>query len=139
MIFKVDEIVKTDIKDGIFYREVCAERKVEICVYRVMYGYRVRVGYVGDQCYYLDYCAGAQHERVEELFARVKHVLSNYEPEQLGIIRWPNQNTKPIFNDALCYDQLSSISADYEEMDIPSFSTMLLIYKSLNDFGFLIK
>ena len=48
---------------------------VEMGVYRVLYGYRVKAGFVGDAGSVLDWCGGGNWKDVERLYSLCKAIL----------------------------------------------------------------
>ncbi len=45
-----------DIENGMFRRKVSEDGKYEIGIHPVLFGYRIRSGFVGDQYCFTDYC-----------------------------------------------------------------------------------
>lgn len=96
---------------------------IEIGVYPMLYGYRVRAGIVGDNCCHLDYCAGPDQKEVENVYSLVISIvnkkLDELESEQTEIsLRekaylvfkdFPEQKRKPMINDFECFMKLSEL------------------------------
>lgn len=59
----------------LYQRIVSEDGKIEIAVHPVMFGYRVRAGYVGDSYVHLDWCGGSDHSAVEMLYSIAKNIL----------------------------------------------------------------
>lgn len=89
-----------DLHNKLFCRRVSSNVLIEIGVYRVLYGYRVRAGFVGALSCSLDWCAGANWSQVESLYTMCLAVLSSREEDRNcfdGIP--PHSIVKPYFND----------------------------------------
>ncbi len=94
---------------------------IEIGIYPVIYGYRVRAGVIGDGYVYLDYCAGADQKQVENIYSMVETIINSRmnmmkpdmsKNEKSGFIFkvFPKQNRKPMFNDPECFVELAKLS-----------------------------
>lgn len=74
MTFKAEpELV---LRTGLHNRLVSDCGRIEIGVYRVMYGFRVRAGYVGEGSVAIDWCAGADLVMLRYLFNAAVLILS---------------------------------------------------------------
>ena len=65
-------------------------------IYPVMFGYRVRAGYVSGMGFELDWCGGADQGQVELLYSIAKNILESKGSFE-GIPE--RSNIKPFFND----------------------------------------
>jgi hypothetical protein len=83
-------------KDMIYQRIVSEDGKIEIGIHPVMFGFRVRAGYVGNPWVHLDWCGGADHSAVEILYSMAKNIL-----EAKGDFRDlpPCSKVKPFYKD----------------------------------------
>lgn len=93
----------------LYCRRVSETQKVEIGVYRVLFGHRVRAGFVGAEAYHIDWCAGNNWRHVEALYSIALSVLSKRQesPECFdGIPRM--SRVKPFYLD----DEFCSAIAD---------------------------
>jgi hypothetical protein len=89
-----------DDNNKLFCRRVSEGGTVEIGVYRVMYGYRVRAGFVGDMSCRLDWCAGANWIEVESLYTMCLQILMGREESSSCFADIPPCSTvKPYRND----------------------------------------
>ena len=71
-------IPTADDPDGqLFHRLVSENNLIEMGVYRVLYGWRVRAGFIGNGSYNLDWCGGGDWKDVERLYSLCFAVLSN--------------------------------------------------------------
>ena len=84
----------------LFHRLVSENGLVEMGVYRVMYGYRVRAGFVGDMGSVLDWCGGGNWKDVERLYSLCKAILEQ-QPETKSCFNDlpPNSMIKPFYKD----------------------------------------
>ncbi len=48
---------------------------IELGKYKVMFGYRLRAGFIGNQWYELDICCGAQTKLYDDLFHKVCTII----------------------------------------------------------------
>lgn len=78
---------------------------IEIGVHRVLFGYRVRAGYIGNGYYDIDYCCGDDPEWIRRVYSAVLTVLTSRE-ETDAFKGFPVQNTKPMINDRVCFVNL---------------------------------
>ena len=62
---------------GSFHRLGSENGLVEMYVYPVMFGWRVRAGFVGSMSVELDWCAGDDWENVERPYSICHAILSN--------------------------------------------------------------
>ena len=92
--------------DGSFHR-IVSDTGLEVCVYPVLFGFRVRSGTAGMGFYELDYCAGADHKAVEAIYQMVVAVLDKYGKYDV----FPFQRRKPMYNDPGCAAELVRLSA----------------------------
>ena len=82
------------------HRLVSKNGLVEMGVYRVMYGFRVRAGFVGDMGCVLDWCGGGNWKDVERLYSLCAAILSQKEESKNCFDGLPYWSTiKPFYND----------------------------------------
>lgn len=92
--------------------------RVEIGVYRVIFGYRVRAGYIGSGIYHLDYCCGADQEWVRRVYNIVLTVLSARD-EAGAFAGFPEQTIKPMDKDHVCFVELAKMMKGQTPMKVP--------------------
>ena len=95
-----------------FYRKVSEDGSLWIGVCPVMFGFRVNVGYVGTQCYELNYCAGDKLTDVEMIYSLVLTVLQ----KTRNFNEFPTQNVKPMYNDPSCLAKLLELACTQGEL-----------------------
>lgn len=66
-----------DNQNQLYQRIVSEDGKIEIAIHPVMFGYRVRAGYVGNTYVHIDWCGGSDHSAVEMLYSIAKNILEN--------------------------------------------------------------
>lgn len=89
-----------DLYNKLFCRRISSNFLIEIGVYRVLYGYRVRAGFIGALCSNLDWCAGANWSHVESLYTMCLAVMTSREENRNCFDGIPtHSNVKPYFND----------------------------------------
>lgn len=91
--------------------------RVEIGVYRVIFGYRVRAGYVGSGFYHIDYCCGADQDWIRRVYAAVLTVLTARE-EQDAFKGFPVQTYKPMSEDYACFVSLCQMMKGVPPMKV---------------------
>lgn len=70
-----------DRSNLLFHRLVSESGRIEVCVYPVAYGHRVRVGYTNSGCCVLDWCGGGRWSDVERLYSLAVAILSRRQEE----------------------------------------------------------
>lgn len=85
-----------DDNNMIYQRILSEDGKIEIGIHPVMFGYRVRAGYVGDSYVHLDWCGGDDHSSIEILYSIAKNIL-----EDRGHFKGvpSHSNIKPFYKD----------------------------------------
>lgn len=91
----------------LYQRIVSEDGKIEIAIHPVIFGYRVRAGYVGDGWVQLDWCGGNDQAQLELLYSIAKNILEhkgNFE----GV---PGKsNIKPFYKDFEFVDKILSLT-----------------------------
>lgn len=85
-----------DNENHLYQRLVSEDGKIEMGIYPVMFGYRVRAGFVGNGIYELDWCGGDDQKQLELLYYIMKNIL-----EYRGSFTLipPSSMVKPFYND----------------------------------------
>lgn len=84
----------------IYCRMLSENNVVEIGIYPVMYGYRVRAGFVSDPVWsMIDYCGGNDQVNVEILYGAVLKLLENRTEQNPFIGLHANNRIKPFYRD----------------------------------------
>jgi len=93
--------------NDIYQRLVSEDGKIEMGIYPVIFGYRVRAGYTNSQSYELDWCGGDKHENLELLYSIMKNILE----DKGNFIGLPAVSSiKPFYNDALFVDYINDLT-----------------------------
>jgi len=95
-----------DISGHLFERLVSEDGKIEMGIHPVLFGYRVRAGYIGDMAYKFDWCGGDDQSQVEMLYSIAKNVLEHKNGFE-GIP--PCSKIKPFFNDKEFVKEIESL------------------------------
>lgn len=61
----------------LYQRLVSNDGTIEMGIYPVIFGYRVRAGYVDSMSFELDWCGGDDHSQVELLYSIAKNILEH--------------------------------------------------------------
>lgn len=64
--------------EAYYERLISEDGRIEMGIYPVAFGYRVRAGYVGNQWSEIDWCGGADQGQVEMLYSIAKNILENH-------------------------------------------------------------
>jgi hypothetical protein len=90
-----------DLHDTLlFHRRVSEKGLVEMGVYRVAYGWRVRAGFVGEMGCVLDWCGGGNWKDVERLYSLCHAILLSKKEDRQCFDDLPHYSTiKPFYLD----------------------------------------
>lgn len=81
---------------GLYQRMVSENNEIEFGIYPVLFGYRVRAGYIGDNTFFIDWCAGDDQKVIELLYSILKNILES----DTDVRRLPTSSKiKPFYND----------------------------------------
>jgi hypothetical protein len=103
-------------------------------VYAVIYGFRVRAGYIGDFSYNLDYCCGNDKGDVELIFSAVKNIIEQRSENPFA--GFPRQDMKPFMKNKTEFKQLIGMidKPTYQRVLLPDIHSIKRDYLS-NHFG----
>lgn len=92
---------------------------LELGIYRVIYGYRVRVGYIGEMSYNLDFCGGANIDMINLLYNGVKTIIEGQirENKNVDFKEFPYQRVKPFYKDMNFLKEFCDLILKYREND----------------------
>jgi hypothetical protein len=96
---------ETGDTEELLYRQVSDDNRIEMGVGPVMFGFRVRAGFTGDDGFYIDYCAGADVEFLKTLYALVLLGLQKHR-----FADFPKQEMKPFYNDPVHFAELIKLT-----------------------------
>ena len=71
------KFIEAENTDDLLQRIVSEDGKIEIGIYPVIFGYRVRGGYVGNMWCEIDWCGGADQSQLELLYSIAKNILED--------------------------------------------------------------
>lgn len=66
-----------NLETHLFERLVSDDGKIEMGIHPVIFGYRVRAGYVGEDFFMFDWCGGADQTQTELLYSIAKNILEH--------------------------------------------------------------
>lgn len=118
-----------DDRNHIYHRLVSEDGKVFMGIYPVVFGFRVRAGFVGEGYVHLDWCCGSESYYIAIAYVAMRHLLSKKDSEDRQLFRDipSHSRIKPYFNDAefitFIFDTLTS---GISEEDILRDSSHLL-------------
>lgn len=103
----------------ILHRLVSENELVEMGVYKVIYGWRVRAGFVGEPTVNLDWCAGGNWSDVERLYSLCSAVLSNREENRKCFDGLPSHSlVKPFYLDLDFVKKISDEAGDFKLLSL---------------------
>lgn len=100
----------------LFYRKVSQDGKIEIGVHPVLFGFRILAGYVGNDIYELNYCAGGSIKEIEKIYSIVLTILSNR--SEFHFDGFPRQIVKPMYNDTICENALIKMMSGLDPIKV---------------------
>jgi hypothetical protein len=93
---------------GLSRRLVSESGLVEIGVFQVMFGWRVRAGFCKSPCCVLDWCAGGNSDDLEKLYGICVAILSKRKEDKLCFDGLPGTSmVKPYFRDDDFVEQIT--------------------------------
>ena len=102
-----------DVSGALFHRKISENNLVEMGVFRVMFGWRIRAGFCGKYVYELDWCGGGDWKNVERLYSICYAILSNREENRQCFDGLPMvSKIKPFFMDLEFLDIVTKEAGD---------------------------
>lgn len=116
------ELIPNEHKD-LLCRLVSKDGKIEMGIWPVMYGMRIRAGFLEPGCthslfYKLDYCAGADQLWMQQIYSLVKSILEHREVDTNAFNGFPAQIVKPMIKDFDCLMGLIRMAKNYNPANI---------------------
>lgn len=117
-------LLPAEEREGMVCRLVSEDGQIEIGVYPVMYGFRIRAGFNGYGCCELDWCCGAKQEAVEYVYSALKHILEQRTSDDAfkGLLRC--SDIKPLFNDIPFFMWLVQTAGDFTIVKLPDLNSI---------------
>jgi len=107
MVFKEAD---DDADTGLTHRRVSECGRVEIGVYQVLFGFRVRAGFVGSPCCELDWCCGSDWVWVQVFYSIALGILSKRDVSAECFDEIPcHSQVKPSYLDAEFVNRLMEL------------------------------
>jgi hypothetical protein len=104
-----------DKNSGLYKRKTSSDGVYEIGIYPVIFGFRIRAGFVGRMWCELDYCAGADLTMINLLYNIVVTIMSKrIEQNENPFAGFPKQDVKPMINDPECLQKMMELFKDYK-------------------------
>lgn len=123
------KLTKAPSTENMVCRLISEEAQIEMGVYPVIFGFRVRAGYIGMPCCEIDWCCGDDQLKLEGAYSICKKIL-----EQDGDFNnmLPRSKIKPYFNDLEFTSWLNSyIDSNHVIDKLPSLEAIKYEYFSL--------
>lgn len=113
-----------DINTMIFHRLISENNLIEMGVFRVLYGWRVRAGFLGSVGVELDWCGGRNWSDVERLYSICLAILLRKEENEQCFLNIPRFSTiKPFYLD---YDFVKNITDQAGDLKMISLEKRFL-------------
>jgi len=80
---------------GIFARRQTPDKKWEICLQRVIFGWRIRFGRAGERTYEFDWCAGDDPASINILYTHLCYLIRAEGAENVAVKYPPASSIKP--------------------------------------------
>ena len=122
-----------ELNEGFIFREVSENGLIEIGIYPVMYGFRVKAGFTKNDYYHIDWCCGNDQFFIERIYSILKDILSKREENYYCFKNiLTHSEIKPLFNDKYFLKWLSRhIPVNLKEETLPDLH--ILKDKYMND------
>lgn len=113
--------MKFHLEEGeLLHRRISENGLIEIGVYPVIYGYRIRAGFAGYMVCELDWCAGADWERVNRLYSIMMAILGQRPEGPDCFDDLPSQSrVKPFYNDQAFTDFIVAKAGPLTDFKLP--------------------
>lgn len=110
----------TELDEGLLFKSVSECGRIEMGVYPVLFGFRIRAGFAGYMCYEIDYCCGSEQEDVEFIYTMTRNILEQQEFSRKVFEVFPFQERKPFFTDVENFALfLKLIKPDFIDIKLP--------------------
>jgi len=107
-----------DVKNGIYFRKVSENGLIEFGVWSVLFGFRVRAGFVDGDSYEIDWCGGSEQSSVEKIYSACESILSKREESRSAFDGIPTTSErKPYFNDQEFIKKVHGLGGVFEETE----------------------
>lgn len=109
----------TSDNENLFHRRVSENNLVEVGLYKVMFGTRVRAGFVGSQCCNLDWCGGADPNNIQALYSFAIGILEKRPESKRCFDGIPSiSQIKPFVKDFHFLKTLYELCPDVKKIEI---------------------
>ncbi len=96
-----------DLENALYHRHVSQHGNIELGIHPVLFGYRVRAGFIGAGIYELDWCGGDKQSDIELLFTIARRILT----DRINFNGIPKHSKiKPFYKDSEFIDILTELS-----------------------------
>jgi len=115
-----------DLAQWHFHRKVSEHGLIEVFVWPVNYGHRVRAGFVGSHCCVLDWCGGKEWKNVERLYSLTIAILAKRDENRECFAGLPPHScVKPFYNDLDFVRVVGEAAGDFELVTLERVPTGL--------------
>lgn len=97
-----------DLKNSLYHRHISQDGRIELGIHPVIFGYRVRAGFINSGMYELDWCGGDKQSDIELLFTVAKRILTD-RTDFKGIPA--HSKIKPFYKDSEFVTIITELSA----------------------------
>jgi hypothetical protein len=111
--------VEDDLSECLSNVRYSDDGRIEIGVYRVAFGWRVRAGFRGSVAFELDWCGGGEWSDVEALYSIAKAILEKRSTDRDCFRGIPGSSTrKPYFNDEKFVTTILRLAGEVEPIKL---------------------
>lgn len=122
MIFHIDS---DNEPNELIRRMVSESGLVEIGVYKVLFGFRIRSGFIGSSFCNIDWCGGNDWNDIEKLYRIAISILSQREENTACFEGIPEFSTvKPFYNDLGFTWKICSLAGKLVELPFDKFGSI---------------
>lgn len=113
------KLISADDFNELLYRQVSENNLIEMGVYRVLFGWRVRAGFCGQAYCQLDWCAGNNWKDAERLYSLCHAILLQREENKDCFDGLPTiSKVKPFFNDLEFLKIVTEAAGNFELLQL---------------------
>jgi hypothetical protein len=101
------------------HRLISENQLIEMGVYRVAYGWRVRAGFVNAACCELDWCGGGIWKDVERLYSLCYAVLEKRNESRSAFLGLPSSSrVKPFYLDLEFVHLVGNLAGEFKLLEL---------------------
>ncbi len=108
-----------DREAKLFERLVSDNNVIQVGICPMMFGYRIRAGLVGDDCYYIDWCGGSDKDAVTRLYSLAATIIFGREEGREAFRDLPPCSlVKPYVLDQAFCEKIERMAREHKLIDV---------------------